>query len=297
MRTLSPSLHAKVDSGVTTLAYAWRLTRTDGLVVAVTQHDCDLVFAGTTFLASRPLIGSECEHEFNLTPDRTALSGAFASEAIHETDLALGRWNDARVEAFQVDWENPAEFIPKWSGRIAGATWQAAGFELDIVGVEAVLSANVGRVYARTCDAILGDSRCGVNLTAPNRFVATTLVSQMSDREVTISAPLNRVVSDFTSGRAIVTSGVAAGWQADMVSLKTEQIGQATYWRICVSRPFPVTLSHGDSLTIYVGCDKAFATCKARFANGLNFRGQPTMPGDDVAFGGPAISGNSGGKR
>ncbi|MFZ5670882.1 MAG: baseplate hub protein [Pseudomonadota bacterium] len=29
------------------------------------------------------------------------------------------------------------------------------------------------------------------------------------------------------------------------------------------------------------GCDKRFATCSGRFSNGLNFRGFPTIPGDD----------------
>ena len=32
------------------------------------------------------------------------------------------------------------------------------------------------------------------------------------------------------------------------------------------------------------GCDKSFATCRARFANGLNFRGFPHMPGSDFSY-------------
>jgi uncharacterized phage protein (TIGR02218 family) len=40
----------------------------------------------------------------------------------------------------------------------------------------------------------------------------------------------------------------------------------------------------GDGFTIVAGCDHSFATCKAKFANALNFRGFPHLPGNDVAY-------------
>ncbi len=36
------------------------------------------------------------------------------------------------------------------------------------------------------------------------------------------------------------------------------------------------------AFTIYAGCDKRFETCRAKFANTLNFRGFPHMPGNDA---------------
>ena len=41
----------------------------------------------------------------------------------------------------------------------------------------------------------------------------------------------------------------------------------------------------GDSFVIRAGCDKAFATCKAKFNNALNFQGFPHLPGNDAAYG------------
>ena len=35
------------------------------------------------------------------------------------------------------------------------------------------------------------------------------------------------------------------------------------------------------------GCDKSFATCRARFANTDNFRGFPQIPGNDFLIGSP----------
>ena len=37
-----------------------------------------------------------------------------------------------------------------------------------------------------------------------------------------------------------------------------------------------------------LGCDKRFSTCESRFANTLNFRGFPTIPGDDFLTAYPA---------
>jgi uncharacterized phage protein (TIGR02218 family) len=37
----------------------------------------------------------------------------------------------------------------------------------------------------------------------------------------------------------------------------------------------------GDSFAITAGCDKSFATCRDRFANIVNFRGFPQIPGND----------------
>ena len=36
----------------------------------------------------------------------------------------------------------------------------------------------------------------------------------------------------------------------------------------------------GDAFTVTAGCDKHFKTCKAKFDNGVNFRGFPHVPGD-----------------
>jgi uncharacterized phage protein (TIGR02218 family) len=43
----------------------------------------------------------------------------------------------------------------------------------------------------------------------------------------------------------------------------------------------PRTIAAGDTFTLTPGCDKSLATCRDRFANTVNFRGFPHMPGND----------------
>ena len=54
----------------------------------------------------------------------------------------------------------------------------------------------------------------------------------------------------------------------------------------------------GDGVTLRAGCDKAFSTCRDRFANTINFRGFPHMPDNDfviltVSDGTPGMDGGS----
>ena len=46
-------------------------------------------------------------------------------------------------------------------------------------------------------------------------------------------------------------------------------------------------LEVGAPFTVYAGCDKRLATCAAKFANVVNFRGLPHMPGNDAIQTGP----------
>jgi uncharacterized phage protein (TIGR02218 family) len=54
--------------------------------------------------------------------------------------------------------------------------------------------------------------------------------------------------------------------------------------RLVLWRPPSAPIAIGDGFSIIVGCDKAFATCKAKFANQQNFQGFPHLPGNDAAY-------------
>ena len=44
----------------------------------------------------------------------------------------------------------------------------------------------------------------------------------------------------------------------------------------------PFAPAIGDLVEIREGCDKSLATCSGRFANAVNFRGEPHLPGIDL---------------
>jgi uncharacterized phage protein (TIGR02218 family) len=41
-------------------------------------------------------------------------------------------------------------------------------------------------------------------------------------------------------------------------------------------------IAPGDAFVAFAGCDKRIETCAARFGNVVNFRGFPSIPGQDA---------------
>src|SRR5258707_5481970 len=107
MRTIPPTLQTKLDSGVTTLARCWVVTRRDGAVLGFTDHDEDVVLGAVTCLAGTGLDSSEATAQLGLSVDGAEIAGALADDSLTEADLAAGRYDAAKVELHLVDWSEP----------------------------------------------------------------------------------------------------------------------------------------------------------------------------------------------
>ena len=167
MPHLDQELETRLSSGVTRTALCWRLSRADGLVVGVTEHDRTLLVDGIRYEPGAALAGGEFTANAGLQPGQAGASGGLSSEAISEQDLHTGLWDGARVDVFRVDWETPALFVQIWSGRFSEITHGIGGFEAELVSLKADFERPVGRTFSRRCDAVLGDTRCGVGLDDP----------------------------------------------------------------------------------------------------------------------------------
>ena len=293
MRSLPLAMTAKWRAGVTHFARGWRLIRQDGVVLAATEHDRDLVAAGTTFKAAFSLHEHPVEAELSLSPGHAALSGALALAGMDEADIKLGLWDQARVEAYLIDWQEPELFLPLWSGFVQRIVCHGSQFELSIETLEPAMSQTVGRVYSRTCDANLGDTRCRVDLSDPRFRATVTILSVASDRALTVVPVEGLDLTAFGGGLLRIMSGPAAGLLRPIQQVET-QVGACA---IKLAQPMLLLPAPGDQLSLNLGCDKQFATCHRRFDNGLNFRGMPTLPGDATMVKGPSPTGNTGGKR
>lgn len=126
MRSLPSNLTAKLESGVTTLARCWRLTRRDGVVLGFTDHDRDITFEGTTFEAGSGLSASEITASVGLSVDNLEVDGALSSDRLAEADLAAGVYDDAAIEIFVVDWAAPEDRFLERAGSI-GEVSRGAG--------------------------------------------------------------------------------------------------------------------------------------------------------------------------
>jgi hypothetical protein len=78
----------------------------------------------------------------------------------------------------------------------------------------------------------------------------------------------------FAYGKVTFTGGANAGFSMDV---KTFAPGVV---KLAMTLPYPLAV--GDTYNIVAGCDRLFGTCKNRFNNVVNFRGEPYIPGQDV---------------
>lgn len=279
MRTLSAPLQAHLAEEATTLCHAWRVTRRTGAVLGFTDHDHDLAFDGTTFRAASGLEASDWETAGGLAASTGEVAGALTSEAITEADVAAGKYDGAKVEAFLVNWADPDQNIRLRIAEIGEVTRSDGIFRAELRGLSHRLDESRGRIYSRRCDARFGDARCGKNAGSDTWRGTGTVVSADVDRMTALGIDAF-VPGFFRYGWLRFTSGANAGIKMDVESHRKSGGEVAiSFWM-----PLAVPPAPGDTFDITAGCDKTFETCKVKFENQRNFRGFPHMPGADFAY-------------
>jgi uncharacterized phage protein (TIGR02218 family) len=277
MKSLPTALQSHLATGATTLAWCWRLTRNDGTRFGFTDHDRDLAFDGTAFEAATGFTASEIKDALGLSVDNLEVSSALKSDRLNEDDLAAGLYDDASVEIWRVNWTDTAQRVLMRSGSLGEVRRSGAAFTAEVRGLAHYLQQPKGRLFQSGCDADLGDARCGVDLDDP-AFRGTGTVTAASSLRLFTATGLDTFDADwFTRGLVTFTSGANAG-RSQEVKRHTLAGTTAT---IELWQPMSLAIAPGDTLTITTGCDKQFATCQAKFANAVNFRGFPHMPGND----------------
>ena len=182
-----------------------------------TDHDAPLTMEDVACAAATGWTGGASDAALGFDPGSASAQGVLDSAALDEADILAGLYDGAAVEAWRVDWSDPALARAAVArGRSAGWCARATASPAEIDGPLAVLERTAGRSFDRSCDAVFGDARCRVDLAA---FPGAT-------------------------------------------------------------------------------CDKRWATCTGIYANGLNFQGFPSIPGDDflAVYAGPNGV-NDGGSR
>lgn len=277
MKQLPAGLQAHLATGATTLCWCWRLTRGDGVKLGFTDHDRDLDFDGTTYEAAAGFTASEMRDSVGLSVDNLEVTSALSSERLSEADLVAGLYDDARVEIYRVNWQSPDQRVLMRSGSLGEVRRAGGAFAAEVRGLAHYLQQPKGRLYQFTCDADVGDARCKVDLDAAAYRGEGTIVEALSERRFTASGLEAFAVDWFSRGLVTFTSGAANG-QAVEVKTHTNDGATAT---IELWAQVRAPLGAGVTFTVTAGCDKHLTTCKAKFANTVNFRGFPHMPGND----------------
>ncbi len=264
-----PELGDRLTADLTFLALCWRLLRRDGVALGFTNHDRPLAFGGLLYDSAPGMAPSAIVQGDGLEIDTMDIAGALSAGALTADDLVAGRWDGAAVTLSLVDWRDPGgaslELARGSLGDIAAGEGNDPSFTATIDGPTAALQATLVETCSPECRAELGDWRCRV---AMRGRTVRAVVSGVSPLTVSVAGDL----AAYVEGRLRAVDGPAAGLDTrisgvDGTGLSTDDV---------------LPVAPGDRVELTQGCDRRFATCRDRFANAANFRGEPHVPGSDL---------------
>lgn len=289
---ISTEFQALLDSGATTICRCWQVVRKDGMHFGFTDHDRDIEFAGQSYQAGTGMDASALESSTGLAVDNGQAVGALSATGLKDADILAGKFDRANVAQWLVNWAKPEIREMVFRGTLGEIRRGSTAFEVELRSLAEGLNKPLGRGYVPNCDAVLGDGRCGVDLTVEGRVVPVLVLASPTARRVQVDTVAGADAGWFANGHFRWMSGENAG---TVSIIKREYLGEdfrdIEFWEE-VRRP----IAAGDTAELVVGCDKRHATCTAKFGNLVNFRGFPTIPGEDWVSDFPRSDGvNNGG--
>jgi len=270
-----------------TVATFWRIVRRDGVTLGFVTHDRDLWFAGVNHRTAPGMIPSAIHRSADFEPDNAEVHGALSHDSIAASDLARGRFDGAQIVIGLVDWET-LETRSIYRGRIGEVSEEAGGFSAALLSRKEELRRDPVPRTSPSCRAEF----CGPGCTlSAARFTHDAVLTATSQAANAVSLTCQASPAQLAGGMLRWLDGPYAG--ATMLITGTSTIqdaGGADLPALLLGSPLDQLIPPGSRVLVREGCDRTLATCATRFANAVNFQGEPFLPGNDLVsrYPGPA---------
>jgi uncharacterized phage protein (TIGR02218 family) len=278
-RTIHAGLQAKLDAGTAQLCHIISITRKDGTILRFTDHDQDVVIEGFTYQRDNSLAVAAITTSANNGMQSTNCGVIFSDDAVSEEHIARGLYDKAGIVFSVADWANPeygkAILLTGQMSTIQATNKKKGSFEVR--GLLSRGDVRIGEYYSPGCRVDLGDPiRCTVALAT---FTTTGTVSEVDTQNniktILASNPENGF---YSLGVITFTSGDNTGISMEVLNQFSFDASQDSLY---LALRMPYDIQPGDTFTLVAGCDKRPTTCKLKFNNLPNFRGEPFVPGFD----------------
>lgn len=272
MKNIKPNMKQHIGQQVSTLATCWLIVRKDGTRHTITDSDESIVFDGETYVSRLGFNRSALESKNSLEVANLEVFGVIDDAIISVEDIEAGRLDYASIDVFLVNWADPDGFgkIPVRSGTFGEVRLTDSGmFVAELRGNTQPYSQILGEVYTPECRATFGDHRCKVDVTQHQMTGAVVSASTRAQFTVDVVVP-----EDFNEGICVFQTGRNAG--------KVCEISHTAGDVMTLKFAAPLPIEAGDEFLLTKGCDKRTETCKGRYSNIINFRGEPFLPGQKV---------------
>lgn len=253
-----------------TAASFWRVIRRDGVTLGFTAHDRDLWFDGVLHRAAPGMVPSAIRRSADFEPDSAEVQGALSHDSISASDLATGRFDGARVLIGLVDWESLERHVI-YRGTIGTVTEEAGSFTAALESRKLELQRDPIPRTSPSCRAVFCGPGCSLSAA---RFSHQGVLTGFDPVANSVSLDTSAMPGDLVGGTLRWFDGPFAGQAMSVVGLD----GAA----LVLDTPLDQTAPLGARVTLREGCDRTLATCVTRFANAINFQGEPHLPGNDL---------------
>lgn len=280
MKTIGTALKSHMAGGTTTLAHLVKLTRRDGVVLAVTlDHDQTIVFGGVSYLPAFGMTPSNIETSGELNVDNLDAKGALMALGIAEADIAAGLWDLCDVRVMRVNWADLTMGAEKLKrGTFGEMSIGRNTFDNEVRGITQRLQQTVGDLVSASCRNDLFDARCGIVAEEGVWKFSATAVTAVTGARTFTSSALTQAAGFFDAGKVIWTTGANAG-------LSMEIRAHTAGGNIDLQEPMPYEVEIDDEATVFAGCLKRHdVDCTDKFDNIERNGGFPFVPGQDQMF-------------
>lgn len=195
--------------------------------------------------------------------------------------IRAGGLQGARLQLDRAFWgvgdTAPVGALLWFTGRVADIELDRYSAQLSVKSDLELLDVMVPRdVYQSGCLNTLFDGACGKSRAAYT--VSDAVLASPAPTRSAIAGTLAAYAAGyFDLGVVTFTAGANAG-----VSRTVKSHTTAGAKVLSLVAPLPFAPAAGDAFNVYPGCDKAQATCNAKFGNLGRFRGMPYVPAPET---------------
>lgn len=271
-KTIPSALLAHYASGSLTTAVALRLDRADAQAFGFTSADEPVTFDGLLYEPGS-VTATSIASAADMAVDNLELEAVDDGTLFTAADVRGGRWDNARWRLFAYNWAAPGDGVePLGAGVVGNITLGLGRIVVELRGLQQYLQQPVGVVTSKTCRARLGDAACKVAL-APFTH-SGTVTGVVSAQQFTASG-LTQPADYFGNGVMTWLTGSNAGLRQ---RIKTHATGGV----FTLVLPMTSAVQVGDTFSAVAGCRNRRQDCSGKFANILNFQGEPDLAGTDA---------------
>jgi uncharacterized phage protein (TIGR02218 family) len=252
------------------VATFWQIERQDGIALGFTSHNRDLWFDGLLHRAAPGMLPSAIRRDSSLSADSAEVSGALTHDAITASDLETGRYDGARIAIGLVDWET-LDHDTLYRGEVGAIGNDAGSFAAELRSAKSALGEDHVPRTSPTCRARFCGHGCSLSAARFTHEASIASIDFTDNRVIFAGGPS---AADMLDGHLRWLDGPLAGVRMEVVGVEESALE--------LDQMLDHGLQAGMRALLREGCNHTLDTCASRFANSVNFQGEPFLPGNDL---------------